>query len=261
MTRSDRLNRFFREDRRTVILPLDHGLAVPVPELSRPAELMAQVSDWVDGYVLNLGVLAAVKHSLASRPVCLRTDVYKPAHQDYPDEVPYRVFGADDAARHGADAMMNMLYPHHPKEGESFHAAASLVSESHGSEIPVILEALPFGLGRPLDYTVANIAYAVRAAAELGADVVKTAFPTHGTSDDMKRIVEGALVPVIVLGGAPDQDDAALLTMVRQSIDGGAAGVAIGRRVWSHPQPEKIAKALHAVVHDDASVSNALKLL
>ena len=41
----------------------------------------------------------------------------------------------------------------------------------------------------------------------------------------------------------------------------GAAGIAIGRNVFEHPKPAGIAAALHAIVHDDASVESALKLV
>ena len=45
------------------------------------------------------------------------------------------------------------------------------------------------------------------------------------------------------------------------AIAGGAAGIAGGRNVGQHPSPAKIAKALHAIVHDEATVDSALKCL
>ncbi len=121
------------------------------------------------------------------------------------------------------------------------------------------LEALPFNIGRPEDYTVENLSFVVRLASELGADVVKTAFPTNGSADDMKRIIQGSLVPVIVLGGAAMGDDEALLTMVSQSMEAGASGIAIGRNVWQHENPPAIASALNAIVHGGVDVEEALK--
>jgi len=90
---------------------------------------------------------------------------------------------------------------------------------------------------------------------------VKTAFPTNGSVDDFKAIVEAALVPVIVLGGASMGDDSALLSMVKKSMDAGASGIAVGRNVWQHEKPAAVAAALQAIVHDDASVDAALKLI
>jgi DhnA family fructose-bisphosphate aldolase class Ia len=90
---------------------------------------------------------------------------------------------------------------------------------------------------------------------------VKTTFPTNGTVDDFKVIVEAALVPVIVLGGAAMGDDKALLAMVKNAMDAGASGIAIGRNVWQHSNPPAIAAALNAIVHDSSSVDVALKLV
>ena len=41
-------------DGKTVILPIDHGVAIPVPGLENPFQLIEEVNPFVDGYVLNL---------------------------------------------------------------------------------------------------------------------------------------------------------------------------------------------------------------
>jgi len=261
MTKTDFLNSFFQEDGRAVILPIDHGTAIPVPQMARPGELIESVRDWVDGFVVNLGVARNCRKQLAGKGVCMRTDLYKPAVPGNPDPGPVRLFTAEDAASVGAHAVMNMFYLHHPHESDNARECATLISESEELSLPVILETLPLGIGRPDDYTVDNVAFAVRFAAELGADVVKTVFPTGASVDDFKRIVDAAMVPVIVLGGAAMGDDEALLTMVKKAIEGGASGIAVGRNVWQHRQPPAIAAALREVVHENTSVESAMKLM
>ena len=118
-------------------------------------------------------------------------------------------------------------------EARQFRESARLISECHAAGLAVITEVLPFGLGKTEHYTPENISFAVRAAAELGADVVKTAWP--GDKDAFRRIVDACFVPVIVLGGAAG-DDASILKMVEDAISAGASGIAIGRNVWQHPQ-------------------------
>ena len=44
-------------------------------------------------------------------------------------------------------------------------------------------------------------------------------------------------------------DDAALLKMVQDAMDAGAAGVAIGRNVWQHAQPTEIGKRISEIIH------------
>lgn len=261
MGKSENLKAFFQEDNRTVILPIDHGTAIPVRGLEHPGEVIRSLRESVDGFVVSLGVGQSCKSELAGKGVCLRTDCYKPTYPGNSDKGPSRLFTCADARILGAHAIMNMCYPHHPDELQNFKDCADLISESLDTQTTVILEALPFGIGRPNDYTVENIGFVVRLAAELGADVVKTAFPTGGDVDDFKSIVDAAMVPVIVLGGAAMGDDEALLTMVKRSMDAGASGIAVGRNVWQHAKPPAIAKALHAIVHGNESVASALTLV
>jgi class I fructose-bisphosphate aldolase len=49
--------------------------------------------------------------------------------------------------------------------------------------------------------------------------------------------------------------------MVHDSLDAGTAGVSIGRNVFQHKDQTLIVKALVALVHQGASVEEALKLL
>ena len=262
MSKSENLSQFFNEDSKTVILPIDHGTVIPIDGLlCKPMELIEQVDRYVDGYVVNYGVAEACRDSLSNSGVCLRTDGYKPTYPGNEDDGSYRLYTGEDAEALGAHAMMNMLYLHHRRESDNFRECAAVISEGREYGIPVILEALPFNIGRPEEYTVENIGFAVRLAAELGADVVKTAYPTNGTVDDFKSIVEAALVPVVVLGGAAMGDDTALLTMVKNAMDAGASGIAVGRNVWQHAKPAAVAAALQAIVHDESSVDASLNLL
>jgi len=252
-----RLRPFVRANGRTVIVPIDHGTAIPVPGLEDPGALIGSLRPWADAFVVNYGLARACRSALDGRGVCLRTDVYKPARFGNPDHGAYMTYGAADAVRAGAHCVMHMLYPHHPDEARHFRESARLMSECHQAGLPVITEVLPFGLGRTADYTPEHIGFAVRSAAELGADIVKTAYP--GDKDAFRRIVEACFVPVIVLGGAAN-DEASILRMVADAINAGAAGIAIGRNVWQHPQPALMLRRLHAIVHEGASAEDALAL-
>ena len=252
------LRPFMRANGRTVIVPMDHGTAIPVPGLEQPAELIAALHPWADAFVMNYGAARACRAPLEGRAVCLRVDVYKPALPGQPDHGAWMTLGAADAVRIGARCVMHMLYPHHPDEARQFRESARLISECHVAGIPVITEVLPYGLGRTPDYTPENIGFSVRAAAEMGADIVKTAWP--GDKDAFRRIVEACFVPVIVLGGAAAHDDASLLGMVADAVAAGAAGIAIGRNVWQHPNPSLMLRRLHAIVHENATAADALAL-
>jgi len=242
-------------------MPMDHGGAIPAPELNTPAAVIESLSPFVDGFVVNLGIALACQDALSGKGICLRTDCYKPTYKDNDDTGPFRLYSTDEAEIVGAHAVMNMLYAHHPNESENIRECGELISECLEADLPVILETLPFGIGRPDDYTVENICFAARLAVELGADVIKTAYPPQASVEDFVKVVEACPVPVVILGGAAGNNDQELLTMVKNAMDAGAKGIAIGRNVWQHSTPTKMAAALQAVVHENASVESALKLL
>jgi DhnA family fructose-bisphosphate aldolase class Ia len=259
LSRQENLDLFFRNGK-TVILPIDHGVAIPVPGLENPVALIEKVNAYVDGYVLNLGLALRLGELLQNKGVCLRTDVYN-VRTEGEGAGTIAMYGVEEAEMVGANAVMNMLYPGGANEKVNFQECADLIRVSLDSDVPVILEALPKGLGQPEAYSVANVGFAARLAAELGADVVKVPYPTNGTVDDFKRIVESTFVPVIILGGAAMNDDAGLLKMAEDAMTAGAAGIAIGRNVWQHPNPGAIARSLSAIVHQDASALEALALM
>jgi DhnA family fructose-bisphosphate aldolase class Ia len=259
LNRQENLDLFFRNGR-TVILPIDHGVAIPVPGLENPLALIEKVNPYVDGYVLNLGLALRLGEVLRDKGVCLRTDVYN-VRTEGEGAGTIAMYGIEEAEMVGANAVMNMIYPGGPNEKINFQECADLIRVSLDSDVPVILEALPKGLGQGEAYTAANVGFAARLAAELGADVVKVPYPTNGTVDDFKRIVESTFVPVIILGGAAMNDDAGLLKMAEDAMTAGAAGIAIGRNVWQHPNPAAIARSLAAIVHQDASALEALALM
>lgn len=248
---------FFQANGRTIIVPVDHGTAIPVPGLEKPGALITALSEYADGFVVNYGVARAFQAELAGKGICLRTDVYKPALAGHVDHGAYMTYGATEADTVGAHAVMSMLYPHHPEEERFFRENATLISECQMAGFPVIVETLPYGLGRTEHYTPENISFAVRAAAELGADVVKTAWP--GDAAAFAKIVDACFVPVIVLGGAAS-DEAGILRMVHESLQAGGAGIAIGRNVWQQPNPLLMLKKLHAIVHGGATAREALDI-
>ena len=63
------------------------------------------------------------------------------------------------------------------------------------------------------------------------------------------------------LGGAKAGDERELLTKIKTAIDAGGAGVAMGRNIIQAEDPALITAAVVAVVHNGATVDEALALL
>jgi len=98
--------------------------------------------------------------------------------------------------------------------------------------------------------------HAARLAFELGCDAAKTVWT--GDKESFTQITNSAPIPLLVAGGPSTGDSRAILTMVRDAMDSGASGVCMGRQVFGHPQVESIARAIVMLVHQDASVDEAM---
>ena len=74
-------------------------------------------------------------------------------------------------------------------------------------------------------------------------------------------MIENCSVPVLILGGEKINSDREILTMVRDAMDVGAVGITMGRNIWGHENIGGMTAALEAIIHNDASVETAYKLL
>lgn len=102
-----------------------------------------------------------------------------------------------------------------------------------------------------------SIVLAAVVAHDLGAPLLKVPVPDAGTGaervDAVARVVASVGAPVLFLGGPPEAERerrrAALLEEVADVMAGGAAGVALGRRLYLDPDPGELAEAVAEVVH------------
>ena len=65
-------------------------------------------------------------------------------------------------------------------------------------------------------------------------------------------------MPVVVAGGPKAAGERDVLEMVRGAMDAGAAGVAMGRKIWQSRDPVGLAPAVSAIIRQGASVDAAL---
>ena len=96
-------------------------------------------------------------------------------------------------------------------------------------------------------------------APELGADMVSVPYP--GSKDLLRDVVATTPAPVIVLGGEKVDDPADILSMVSDSMSAGVHGVSVGRNVFQYEKPGNMVKAIGEIVHNGASVAQALNVL
>jgi len=130
--------------------------------------------------------------------------------------------------------------------------------------MPLMIEPLVFqpnakAGGYMVDGDPGKIVPLVRQAVELGADIIK-ADPTDDVSLYHKVIETAGGIPVLVRGGGK-APEAEILARTEALLKQGAAGIVYGRNIIQHPKPAAITRALMAVVHDQVSAADALRLL
>jgi len=172
------------------------------------------------------------------------------------------------ALRLGVDGIKAEIYPWCKRGDDCFgrysgketilHTVA-LAAECHKWGLPLMVEAIPYGWPKADKRTPETTAAACRIASETGADYVKSFYT--GDKASFKVLVDNCTVPVLILGGVKAESPCDTLAMVRDAMDSGAVGITMGRNIWGHDNVAGMTAALASIIHDDASVESAAKLI
>jgi len=119
-----------------------------------------------------------------------------------------------------------------------------------------VMWSYPRGQGVKNDTKDGVISYASRLALELGADVAKIKYP--GSKEAMEWAVDAAGPVKVIMSGGSKTDDRSFLESVKTVLDVGGAGLAVGRNVWQRENAEEMLDALQLLIHEEASVDEAL---
>lgn len=90
------------------------------------------------------------------------------------------------------------------------------------------------------------VLHAARVAAELGADIVKTAHPGNEYLSDLAASLP---VPVVIAGGGPTGSWTEFCEGAKNAMGAGVAGLCVGRWVFGSASPEEAARDLVRIVH------------
>lgn len=248
-------------DRKTgncVIVPMDHGISIG------PTDGLIDMKHTVNA-VANGGATAVLMHKGLVRhgyrggghDIGLILHLSASTNMGDTNNSKVLVAGVSEALKMGADAISMHINFGAETEPEMLRDLGSLSRECEEWGMPLLVMAYPRGPKIENSYDPALVAHSARAAAELGADIVKCSYT--GDIDSFREVVRGALVPVVIAGGPKMSSDLEMLTMVRDSIDAGGRGVSIGRNIFQHKDVEGITRAITDIVLRDASVEEAIR--
>lgn len=152
----------------------------------------------------------------------------------------------NEAIALGAVAVGYTIYIGSEHESEMLTEFEKIEREAHSKGLPVILWAYPRGKGTENKTKEELMAYAARFGLEIGADIVKISY--HGTKKDLDWAVKSAGKTKVVIAGGAKESAEQLLNQVKELMDAGCVGVAIGRNVWQSENPMKITKELKKII-------------
>jgi len=81
---------------------------------------------------------------------------------------------------------------------------------------------------------------------------------SRGTFKKVVDVAEG--VPVLMAGGARAKNLLDFLKVLRDCLDAGCSGAVVGRNVFQSEDPQRAAKAIVRLVHEDLTPEEAVQL-
>ena len=243
-----RLKRLFPDPKRRLFsVPLDHALSMgPIDGLEELAPLAGELQDGgADLLIVTKGAVREITPVL--RPATLLGVHVSASTSLGPTSNHKRLVGtASEAVSLGADLLSVQVNFGVAEEGEMLSDLGVAADQCRQLGLPLLCMAY---VKKSNGGTPDELRHAARAAADLGADIVKTSYP--GSADEFSRLCRTTPVPVLIGGGVRLDDESDLLRVVEESVRAGGAGICIGRNLFQRRPVAPLARRFAHLLHGD----------
>ena len=243
-----RASRFIQKDGRAFLVAIDMQLSSGEgPDL----DVVERVAEGgPDGILVSWQIARRYPEAFVDTGLVLRVDgALTQMGENASGDVFSLMYGAEQAAMIGSDAVVLMAFPGAADEHLSLRRLASLVNECEKIGMPVIAESIPGSWARTVPWDAEHIARGARVCVEIGADAIKTMAPENVT--DLSKIVENCEAPLFVLGGPKKGSEDEAVQYAADVVASGASGIAFGRNVWGANDVVAMVRRLHGAVHGE----------
>lgn len=250
----NRLSRIIKQDRRTVMLAVDHGYFLgPVSKLEEPRKTILPLISYTDALMLTRGVLRNCVDAERDIPIVMRVSGGNSIiGEDLSNEA--LTVSIKDALRLNVSAVAFSIYVGSKYEHQTLTALAKLIDEGEEHGIPVLAVT---AVGKELEKRDARyLSLSCRIAAEMGAHFIKTYY-----CEGFEKVVKSCPVPLVIAGGPKLKTELDALEIAYEAVKRGAAGVDMGRNIWQSAHPVGMLKAIRAIVHENVHPKKAYKLV
>lgn len=241
-----RISRLGPADGRFVFVPLDHSLADgPIGSQARFQDVVHQVATaGADAVVVHKGRAEHLDpRALDGTALIVHLSGSTPYAPDANAKV--LVGSVEDALRVGADAVSVHVNVGSDTEAQQLADLGAVAGACNRWGVPLLVMIYPRGPRITDPHDPAMLAHVVNIAADLGADLVKTTWAAP--LEALRDVVATSPIPVLVAGGPSEGAD--LGSYARSVMAAGCRGLAVGRRVFQHPDPAAAVRELVRAVH------------
>jgi class I fructose-bisphosphate aldolase len=257
--KQDRMNPFLREGRSMLLAydqGLEHGPSSDFDERNvDPSFVMdVAVKGGFNGVVFQKGV--AERFYTGRVPLIVKVNGKTNIVKGEP--ISRQNCSVEYAISLGAKAVGYTIYIGSTFEAEMLAEFGRIQEEAHEKGIAAIAWVYPRGAAVQNDTSREIVSYAARTALELGADAAKVKYT--GDRESFAWAVKSAAgVRVFMSGGPKAPNDEAFLRQVKGAMEAGATGLAVGRNVWQHSEPLRMAEYLRRIIFDGAQVESLVQ--
>lgn len=245
---------------RSIIMPMDHGVTVgPLPGLTNVAEAVSEAAEGGVNAVLMHKGLVRCGHRKSGRDVGLIMHLSAGSCLSPSPNSKVLVATVEEAVRCGADGVSVHVNMGDAAEGAMLADLGRVAREADDWGMPLLAMVYARGarIGNP--FSPELVAHCARLAGELGADMVKV--PYTGDKETFRQVTEGSCIPVLIAGGEKVESAEEVLRMAYDSLAAGGFGLSVGRNLFQHSHPRRLARALAGIVHEGWNVEVALDSL
>jgi class I fructose-bisphosphate aldolase len=151
-----------------------------------------------------------------------------------------------EAVKLGAAAVGYTIYLGSDYEDEMLQEFESVQREAHSRELPMIAWIYPRGKSVKNKNKARLMAYSARTGLEIGADIIKIQY--NGNAKDLRWAVKSAGKTKVVIAGGIKKEEKKLLKQVKEIMNTGCIGIAIGRNIWQNKNPLEITSKVKKII-------------
>lgn len=247
------------KSKNSIVVAMDHAAVLgPIPGIVDPRETVKLLAKGKpDTFFMPNGVIKQVYPYFIENDipfmVSIDTCVEMGPDPDY--------FMLSDSVMHalqlGASGVSMHVLVGPEKTSDMLKGLAKIAEDCDNLGMPLM--AIMYPRGFKDDHAVDHVKWAARIGAELGADIVKTYYT--GSKETFAEVTAACPIPVMLSGGAITDNPADFLYVMKDVIDAGGRGCAVGRNLWQYKDPLKMLEAIKVIVHENGTVEQAIAKL